>query len=126
MKLVVAFSIFSLAATIDGFVMADSSCDWANCPELVDGGDCSISMWQAACGNGAGTCERAYPGCGLAEKDDTGKYIMYCTKPPPCGDDGGCSVAADPARAARRVSLPGAMLAVGAFLLAVDRRRRRR
>jgi hypothetical protein len=123
MKIPIVIALIAGSSAIAGAASADSACFHLACATiLVDGGCEPDPGVDTPCGDDAGTCRtNPYP-C-------TNFGVKACLGPDPpvivsCADQGGCGIAAHPARAARRAALPFLMLATGAVALFVDRRRR--
>jgi len=121
-------------------------CEDAGCPELIDWpGGCVVPHAEGVtCGfHDEGRCtdidtlSRSCPisqtdGAPLPTRTDAGAKVLYCVTARHCEeiwseeDGGGCTVGAEQEHRGRLIGLPSALLLGGVFLLAVDRRRRKR
>ena len=121
-------------------------CEDAGCPELVDWpGGCVVAHAEGfTCGrHDEGKCtdiEGRFPSCPISQTDagprptrtDAGARLLYCITAQPCKDieeteyEGGCALGSEQEHRGRLAGLPSALLLGGIFLLAVDRRRRKR
>ena len=120
-------------------------CEDAGCPELIEWPGCVVDhAIGARCGRQEeGQCtdiEGRWPSCPIAQTDagprptrtDAGTRLLYCVTAQPCHDvvvqedGGGCTVGSDEEHRGRLMGLPSALFLGGIFLLALDRRRRKR
>jgi hypothetical protein len=127
MKIRLVMSLVFAASALSMVASADSAClePPPLCPPVLDGGTCRQS--GDSCAGDAGLCEQVPWDCTDEIPDAGGRLLCLGQRPaamhPLCGQEGGCSIAADPRGAATRAALPTFLFVAGALLLLADRRR---